>query len=112
VQAFAVVRVAFGVSRRSFLPPPAVDSAVVDVRWSVDPRVDLGEREVFRAVVRAAFGQRRKMLRNALAGLLASRGIAPEAARAAFARAGVDPAARAETLDLGAFARLARALAA
>src|SRR5438093_1458973 len=69
VQAFAEVRVAFGVSRRSFLPRPDVDSAVVDIRWSVRPRAEVGDVELFRDVVRAAFGQRRKMLRNALAAL-------------------------------------------
>ena len=106
VQAFAEVRVAFGVSRRSFLPRPEVDSAVVDVRWSAAPRADLGDPERFRAVVRAAFGQRRKMLRNALAGLAAERGVRPETA---CAFAGIGPTARAETLDLAAFARLARA---
>jgi 16S rRNA (adenine1518-N6/adenine1519-N6)-dimethyltransferase len=108
VQAFAEVRVAFGVSRRSFLPRPDVDSAVVDIRWSAGPRAEVGDVELFRDVVRAAFGQRRKMLRNALAALAARRGVAPEAA---CARAAIAPTARAETLDLGAFARLARAFA-
>ncbi|HZP43256.1 MAG TPA: 16S rRNA (adenine(1518)-N(6)/adenine(1519)-N(6))-dimethyltransferase RsmA [Candidatus Binatia bacterium] len=109
LQAFGEVRVAFGVSRRSFLPSPDVDSAVVDIRWSAQPRVDVGADEAhFRAVVRAAFGKRRKMLRNALADL----GRRPAALEAAFAAARVDPRARAETLDLAAFGRLARALAA
>ena len=57
-------------------------------------------------LVRAAFGKRRKMLRNALADLLAG-----QAAAEVFAAAGVDPAARAESLDLAAFAALSRALA-
>jgi len=108
VQAFAEVRVVFRVSRRSFLPRPQVDSAVVDVRWSAAPRADVGDVDVFRAVVRAAFGQRRKMLRNELAPLLAERGRPLEAV---FAAAGVLPSARAETLDLAAFGRLAHAVA-
>jgi 16S rRNA (adenine1518-N6/adenine1519-N6)-dimethyltransferase len=107
VQAFAAVRIAFRVSRRSFLPVPEVDSAVIDVRWSPAPRVDVDDVAAFRAVVRAAFGQRRKMLRNALGALAAARGLTAEEA---CARAGVDPATRAERLDLAAFARLARAL--
>ena len=106
VQAFADVRIAFGVSRRSFLPRPDVDSAVVDVRWTAAPRADVGDVALFRAVVRAAFGQRRKMLRNALAGLAAERAVD---LAAAFATAEIAPTARAETLDLAAFARLARA---
>jgi 16S rRNA (adenine1518-N6/adenine1519-N6)-dimethyltransferase len=106
VQAFAELRVLFGVSRRSVLPPPEVASAVVDIRWSIEPRVDLGDVDLFRDVVRAAFGQRRKMLRNALAALAVRRGVGVESV---FARAGIPPTARAETLDLAAFARLARA---
>ncbi len=110
LQTYAEVRVAFGVSRRSFFPPPRVDSSVVDIRWSASPRVEIGDPEGHRAVVRAAFGQRRKMLRNALADLAGKRGLSPVALEEACARAGVDPRARAETLDLAAFGRLARAL--
>src|SRR5256712_1840211 len=64
VQAFAEVRVAFGVSRRSFLPRPDVDSAVLDIRWSVRPRAGAGDVELFPDVVRAALRPRRKILRN------------------------------------------------
>ena len=106
VQAFADVRIAFGVSRRSFLPRPDVDSAVVDVRWGAAARANIGDVALFRAVVRAAFGQRRKMLRNALAALATERAVD---LAAAFATADIAPTARAETLDLAAFARLARA---
>jgi 16S rRNA (adenine1518-N6/adenine1519-N6)-dimethyltransferase len=109
VQAFAEVRIAFRVSRRSFLPPPDVDSAVVDVRWSQAPRADVDDPELFRAVVRAAFGQRRKMLRNALRPLVEARGAAASPEEV-LRGAKIDPAARAETLDLAAFARLTRAL--
>ena len=108
MQTFAEVRVAFGVSRRSFLPRPEVDSAVVDIRWSVAPRADVGDGGLYREVVRAAFGQRRKMLRNALAALAARQG---QVVGALLERAGIAPTARAETLDLAAFARLARAFA-
>src|SRR2546422_6264524 len=96
----------WGVPRGSFLPPPQVDSAVVDVRWSATPRADIGAVDVYRAVVRAAFGKRRKMLRNALAELGAERGLTPGALAAVVARAGVDPQRRAETLELEEFARL------
>jgi 16S rRNA (adenine1518-N6/adenine1519-N6)-dimethyltransferase len=106
VQTYALVRVAFGVSRRSFLPVPNVDSAVVDIRWSAAPRVDVGDAVAHRAIVRGAFGKRRKMLRNALAALAEEWKVDVSAA---FARAGVDPSARAETLDLAAFGRLTRA---
>jgi 16S rRNA (adenine1518-N6/adenine1519-N6)-dimethyltransferase len=111
VQTFADVRIAFRVSRRSFLPPPRVESAVVDVRWRAEPRVAIDDVEGYRAVVRAAFGQRRKILRNALAELSAARGLGPADVAAAFVRADVDPGERAERLSIADFARLARALA-
>jgi len=109
VQTFADVRLAFGVSRRSFLPPPRVESAVVDIRWSPAPRVDVGAPEVYQAAVRAAFGKRRKMLRNALAEFADRRGVDRAGVAARLVASGIDPGARAETLDLTAFARLARA---
>src|SRR5579875_2143863 len=105
IQSFADVELAFAVPRRAFLPPPRVESAVVEIRWRAEPRVAIEDEAAYRAVVRAAFGQRRKMLRNALAALAAARGL-----EAALARAGVAPTARSETLALDDFARLTRAL--
>jgi 16S rRNA (adenine1518-N6/adenine1519-N6)-dimethyltransferase len=98
------------VPRGAFLPLPKVESAVVEVRWSAEPRVDVGDRESYRAVVRAAFGQRRKTLRNALGALAAERGLGPASLLAAFERAGIDPGVRPERLATADFARLARAL--
>jgi 16S rRNA (adenine1518-N6/adenine1519-N6)-dimethyltransferase len=66
--------------------------------------VDQAGAPRFRAVVLAAFGQRRKSLANALA---AGLGLGVEQARAACANAGVDPGRRAETLTLDEFVRLA-----
>jgi 16S rRNA (adenine1518-N6/adenine1519-N6)-dimethyltransferase len=108
LQTHADVRVLFRVKPGSFLPPPKVESAVVELRWSPSPRVDVGDPALHVAVVRAAFGQRRKMLHNALQTL----GCRVAAIEAALADAGIDPRARAETLDLDAFGRLARAIAA
>jgi 16S rRNA (adenine1518-N6/adenine1519-N6)-dimethyltransferase len=110
LQTRADVRIAFGVSRRSFLPQPRVDSAVVVLEIAPTPRVALDDIASYEAVVRAAFGQRRKMLRNALARLAAARGLDASALDAACGRAGVAPQARAETLSLADFARLAHAL--
>jgi 16S rRNA (adenine1518-N6/adenine1519-N6)-dimethyltransferase len=82
-----------------FLPRPKVESALVSiVRHPDGPAVDADPERLF-ALVRAGFGQRRKMLRRALAGLVDD---------AAFAAADVRPTARAEELDLDAWARLAR----
>ena len=71
----------------------------------------LRDEPLYRLVVRAAFGQRRKMLRNALAALAGER-MGRGGLEAVLAAAGVDPTARAETLDLAAFARITDALAA
>jgi 16S rRNA (adenine1518-N6/adenine1519-N6)-dimethyltransferase len=88
-----------------FIPQPKVDSALVRiVRHADGPPVDglaVDRSRLFR-LVDAGFGQRRKMLRRSLAGL-----VDP----AAFAVADVRPEARAEELDLTAWARLAAAAA-
>ena len=83
-----------------FIPPPRVESALVRVRRLDAPRVDADPERLFR-LVEAGFGQRRKMLRRSLAGLVDA---------SAFERAGVRPEARAEELDLAAWGRLAGAV--
>jgi 16S rRNA (adenine1518-N6/adenine1519-N6)-dimethyltransferase len=99
--AFDIERV-MTVSPGSFHPAPEVTRAVVRMR----PRKDrIEETTRFRAVVKAAFSARRKTLRNAW-GRLADRPALEEAARVA----GVSLDARGETLDVDAFARVARAL--
>ena len=85
-----------------FWPVPNVDSGLVAFTRRTPPGDD--RRAVF-AVVDAAFAQRRKVLRSALAGWAGSPAAAEEALRAA----GVDPTARAETLAIGDFARVAAA---
>ena len=84
-----------------FVPQPRVESALVRlVRHDVAPaRVDVDRERLFR-LVDAGFGQRRKMLRRSLAGLVDA---------SAFAAADVRPEARAEELDLAAWSRLASA---
>ncbi|MBI2016774.1 MAG: 16S rRNA (adenine(1518)-N(6)/adenine(1519)-N(6))-dimethyltransferase RsmA [Candidatus Rokubacteria bacterium] len=102
------VRLALRVPPGAFRPPPKVESAVLHLRVLREPRVPVADVRRFKAVVRAAFAQRRKMLANTLgAGL----GLPLAAVRAAAAAAGVDPTRRAETLTLAEFAALARALA-
>ena len=98
------VRLAFTVPPGAFGPPPQVDSAVVHLRVRSAPPVPIADLTHFRAVVRAAFGQRRKNLANALARSLA---LSVDGARALAADAGIDPGRRAETLSIGEFARLA-----
>ncbi|MCL1900695.1 MAG: 16S rRNA (adenine(1518)-N(6)/adenine(1519)-N(6))-dimethyltransferase RsmA [Promicromonosporaceae bacterium] len=93
------------ISRNVFWPVPNVDSALVGLERRPQPVTAASREEVFR-VIDAAFVQRRKTLRAALAGLF---GGGP-AAEAAIRAAGVDPIARGETLDVAAFACLAEHL--
>jgi 16S rRNA (adenine1518-N6/adenine1519-N6)-dimethyltransferase len=92
------------VGRTVFWPAPNVDSGLVAFTRGEPPVTSATREEVF-AVVDAAFAQRRKTLRAALAGWAGSPAAAEEALRAA----GVDPSARGEMLDVDAFARIAAA---
>ncbi len=99
-------RLAFTVPPGAFRPPPQVDSAVVHLRVRRVPPVPVGDPARLRAVVLAAFGQRRKSLANSLASGL---GLSAERARVMCAAAGIDAGRRAETLSLAEFAELAHA---
>lgn len=93
----------FAVSPGSFHPPPDVTSAVVLLEPERPRRAE--ETETFRALVKGAFGTRRKTLRNAW------KSVAPQDAIASAAeRAGISLEARGETLDVDQFAAMARAL--
>jgi 16S rRNA (adenine1518-N6/adenine1519-N6)-dimethyltransferase len=99
-------RVAFRVPGGAFRPVPQVESAVVHLRARPTPAVSVPDETLFRRVVLAAFGQRRKTIANSLAaGLPAPVG----AVRDRLAAVGVDPMRRAETLSLLDFARVAGA---
>jgi 16S rRNA (adenine1518-N6/adenine1519-N6)-dimethyltransferase len=90
------------VSPTVFWPVPNVESGLVTINRRPQPDTSATRDQVF-AVVDAAFAQRRKMLRSALAGLAGS----SAAASAAVAAAGLDPKARGETLEVTDFARIA-----
>lgn len=90
-----------------FWPVPAVESVLVRLTRRPSP-VEVDPTELM-TVVQAAFGQRRKTIRNSLVSVLHR---PPSEVEAALAAAGIDPAARAETVGLAAFARLAKALTA
>ncbi|QAY73397.1 16S rRNA (adenine(1518)-N(6)/adenine(1519)-N(6))-dimethyltransferase RsmA [Agromyces protaetiae] len=103
-------RIAGQVSRMVFWPVPNVDSVLVGFDRGDAPGTPPGteeERAATFAIVDAAFQQRRKMLRQALSGVLG--GSAAEAS-AVLERAGVDPQARGEQLGVEDFLRIARAL--
>ncbi|MDQ3445579.1 MAG: 16S rRNA (adenine(1518)-N(6)/adenine(1519)-N(6))-dimethyltransferase, partial [Pseudomonadota bacterium] len=92
----------FDVPRGAFTPAPQVTSSVVRMQPHAVTELPEIDADSFARVVAAAFGQRRKTLRNALAPLLAADDIAA---------AGVDPQARAETLSVQSFVDLTRRLA-
>lgn len=99
---YAEVRRAGAVPRSVFWPVPRVDSGLVALTRREPPASSASREEVF-AVIDAAFAQRRKTLRAALAGWAGSATAAELALRAA----GIDPAARGESLGVADYARLA-----
>jgi 16S rRNA (adenine1518-N6/adenine1519-N6)-dimethyltransferase len=102
VQYFADAKIVGKVPPSVFLPRPKVDSVLVSLvrreRVRVDPAI-VSEEDLF-AMIRMAFGQRRKMLR---------RSLAPWASEGVFERAGVDETRRPEELTMEEFAALAAA---
>jgi len=89
-----VLRVAPG----AFSPPPAVQSAVVALVPETPPPHPVEDPDRFAAIVKQAFGQRRKTLRNALKGLVSEEEME---------RSGIAPDSRAEQLSVGQFTALA-----
>jgi 16S rRNA (adenine1518-N6/adenine1519-N6)-dimethyltransferase len=94
---------AFVVKRGAFFPQPGVDSAVLVLEPRPEPIAE--EDDHFRAVVSAAFQQRRKKLKNAW------NRLGGERMEAAAARAGIDLDQRGEVLSVAQFARMAKELA-
>jgi 16S rRNA (adenine1518-N6/adenine1519-N6)-dimethyltransferase len=93
-------RILFDVNRSAFVPPPSVMSSVVRLDPLPAP-VAPADLAALERITAAAFGQRRKMLRQSLKGL---------GGEALLGKAGIDPTARPEELDVKQFAALARAL--
>lgn len=98
----AETKILFDISPSSFVPPPKVTSSVVRLIPRVAP--EPCDRRALERVASAAFGQRRKMLRQSLKSL----GVDPAVLAAA---AGVDPTRRAETIPVSGFVAMARELA-
>jgi 16S rRNA (adenine1518-N6/adenine1519-N6)-dimethyltransferase len=98
LQAYCRVTSLFTVGPGAFKPPPKVDSAVVRLVPRPPQEIGIDDPARFAAIVRAAFGQRRKTLRNALQPLCSAGHIAA---------AGVDPSQRAEQLAVADFIRIA-----
>jgi len=111
VQMFADVERGIVVAPRSFRPRPKVESQMVRIRPLAAPRFELGDREEFVPLVHAAFGQRRKMLRNNLGRWVDAR-FAAGAFDRVLAGSAIAGDVRPEDLGLAEFAALCRGLVA
>jgi 16S rRNA (adenine1518-N6/adenine1519-N6)-dimethyltransferase len=107
VRYFARAELVASISRRAFYPVPNVDSVVVRLTRMAGRVRDERERERFFSVVRTAFQQRRKTLRNSLGDLAGTPGIAEGLLRSA----GIDPGLRAEDVDVEGFVAIAESFA-
>ena len=106
VQYHTDARIVMDVPPRAFMPAPEVTSAVIACRVRETPAVYPSDEKLFFRLVRAAFGQRRKTLLNALTGA----GLTKEQCRAGLAAAGIAESLRGEQLSLADFARLSDAV--
>jgi 16S rRNA (adenine1518-N6/adenine1519-N6)-dimethyltransferase len=105
VQAVASADILRLVPPGAFRPPPKVESAVVRVVPRVDPVIATDEVAPYRTFVQSLFGMRRKQLGNSLR---SASGLDAEGASVVLQAAGVDPAARVETLSPSTLADLMR----
>lgn len=108
VQYFGKIEKLFSVSAGNFLPAPKVDSTVIRIRMLKEPSVFCQEEALFFHLVRSAFGQRRKTLKNALSSALNDydRDTIADAIRSV----GLSPEIRGECLSLRDFANLSNVL--
>ena len=103
----AEVEMRLQVGRHCFRPSPAVDSAVVELRFADGPRYAVQDAACFDRLVRRAFGQRRKMLRNSLLGLNPDGGR--DWLQSLGERAGIELSRRPEELSIEEFVQLSDA---
>lgn len=106
VQYYTVPEIALYVPPRSFMPPPEVDSVVVNCKVRQTPAVELIDEKMFFRVVKAAFGQRRKTLNNALKSMGVDKNIIADV----LDKAGIEATRRGETLTMEEFGAIANIL--
>ncbi len=102
LRTYADISTVAKVSAGSFVPAPKIDSTVIKMVPLAQPRAPISDPKHYSAVVHAAFGQRRKTLRNALRAVFPEEGV-----DAALTTTGIDGIRRGETLDIAEFAALA-----
>ena len=98
LQTFWEMKKVFHIGRGRFVPPPRVDSTLITARARPAPGIPRGQFDEYEAMLRRAFGERRKMLANNFK--------ASPAYAAALAKAAIDSRRRAESLTLAEFAKL------
>ena len=106
---YGSVRKLFKVSAGCFVPAPKVDSAVVRIDLYKEPIYDIKDEKLFKNLIKAAFEQRRKTLRNAISAKFPN--IPSESILAAIAKIGKDEKVRGERLSTEDFVNLANILA-
>ena len=97
---------AFNVPRTMFTPRPEVDSSIVKIKRYENKPFTADDEKLLRRVIKAAFGQRRKTLNNALKAL----GLPKDELDKTLQRAGIDAARRGETLSVEEFVRLSNVI--
>ena len=100
----ADIRILANIKASVFYPPPKVDSTVIEARFKSTTMYGPHDEAMLFAVIKAAFGNRRKTLKNALAA--SGLGIDSRIALEALKSAGIDPSRRAETLQPAEFVSL------
>ncbi len=101
-QLYTTPSLKFTVSKKAFSPPPKIDSAVVHFQVSSKPTLPMNDPVLFLDIVKTAFGQRRKTIRNSLKSF--------EGLTESLDMASIDPSCRPEKLNMQDFIRLADAL--
>ena len=107
VQYYSEPQIITRVPRTVFIPPPNVESTVIKLEILKEPRVRVDSEELMFAIVKAAFGKRRKTLLNALTN--STLGFEKETVRQALKESGIIEERRGETLNLEEYAILANA---
>lgn len=107
VDYYSKARILFDVDRYSFMPPPNVDSAVIQLEIRETPAVKVDDESKFFALVKACFAQRRKTLVNTVAN---TTNYSKEAIKAALLNLGLSETVRAEQLTIEQLAELSNML--
>ncbi len=107
VNYYATAKTLFGVPRTSFLPPPNVDSAVIELTLRQAPPIEVKDEKLFFKIVKACFAQRRKILLNTVCNTL---GLEKDVLRNALNEASIPETVRGETLTMEQLASLTNSL--